>query len=1188
MNIRYFRWLRLMILGFLLITFSQSGTSNSAETESFTPEDKKVDKREAKKENIKNNDAKLDKGISQSESNDLSKKDSKNNSKNKLKILLLSDENRNDLHLDPFYYKAIYLEGLWVLASKKVSDEGLIEAAYLINKMLEKRTDILRSMGKQKVHFVVMAPTEMTTDVPEQRQMKPKDYWDKRARGLGGIVTSCGEENLLNLRGDRYYNENILIHEFGHAIHMLGIGKIDKSFDDKLQSIYKQAKERGLWKNTYALTNHFEYWAEGVQSYFDCNAPPGAVHNDIDTREKLKKYDVKLFELIDNTFKQNPYRYVRHDVRQKKVNPENNSTKGVTSKSSVSLNQPLPKFTWTKEGLQKVLEKNKAKKNKGNLDSNQIYMMKIEPHWYHHNQRFWYHRTAPDNNHGFLMVDALTAERRPLFDHNQLAEKLTKLTGTTVISRHLPFTDLTLEETDQESAIRFQIKDKSYRYDLISNECRVMDPKQKSEKNSSAKTDKQSGDRPKEQEKNIKKQKPQINPESAIWDFLEDYSFHDAPAPEDSSNLNDWLKNSAGSDMEGGDMEESETVGNDSNEPSPYPMQKKDNNSKSKEKKDRKSRRNRGFSPDKKWSIASRDYNLFLKDETTGKETQLTKNGEESHDYRLVFQGWSPDSTHVVAARFRPGSNLEVYRIESSPKGTGTAKGGGTGRAILRSDVYPLPGDRLDEFELHLFETKTGKEIPLHLDVIDWGYPQLHWDKMGKHFYYRKVDRGHQRFRVMAVTVADGKSRTIVDEKSNTFINTNYVDDRKLQLTTWLENGKEMIYVSEKSGWKHLYLVNLEEGKITNAITQGDFVVRGIEWIDEKERKLCVIASGRETHQDPYLLHYYTVRFDGSQFTPLTPGDGNHIVQFSPDRHWLIDTYSRVDMPPVHELRNAITGDLVKALDQADISEVAHRLDLPEVFHTLGRDGKTTIWGIIQRPHHFDPGKQYPVIEYIYAGPHDSHVPKGFATFNRFSNLTDLGFIVVQIDGMGTRNRSKAFHDVCWHNLKDAGFPDRILWHKAVAQKYPQCDISRVGIYGTSAGGQNSTGALLFFGDFYKAAVSSCGCHDNRMDKAYWNEQWMGYPVGPAYAASSNIDHATNLRGHLMLIVGELDTNVPPESTFRLVDALIKARKMFDLVVIPGMGHSDGGPYGRRRLQDFFLYHLHGIQAPFWNSSTEN
>jgi dipeptidyl aminopeptidase/acylaminoacyl peptidase len=234
----------------------------------------------------------------------------------------------------------------------------------------------------------------------------------------------------------------------------------------------------------------------------------------------------------------------------------------------------------------------------------------------------------------------------------------------------------------------------------------------------------------------------------------------------------------------------------------------------------------------------------------------------------------------------------------------------------------------------------------------------------------------------------------------------------------------------------------------------------------------------------------------------------------------------------------------------------------------------------------FDPEKKYPVVEWIYAGPHGSSVPKTFSACNHTQMLAEMGFIVVLIDGMGTSNRSKAFHDVCWKNLGDAGFPDRILWHKAVAAKYPYYDISRVGIYGTSAGGQNALGGLLFYPKFYKVGVSSSGCHDNRMDKMWWNEQWMGWPLGPEYAASSNVDNAYRLLGKLLLMVGEMDTNVDPASTMQVVNALIKADKTFDLLVIPGGGHGIGvgGAYGTRKLYDFFVHHLLGIAPPHWNA----
>jgi dipeptidyl aminopeptidase/acylaminoacyl peptidase len=289
-------------------------------------------------------------------------------------------------------------------------------------------------------------------------------------------------------------------------------------------------------------------------------------------------------------------------------------------------------------------------------------------------------------------------------------------------------------------------------------------------------------------------------------------------------------------------------------------------------------------------------------------------------------------------------------------------------------------------------------------------------------------------------------------------------------------------------------------------------------------------------------------------------------------------------MPPVHELRRASDGKLICKLEDADASKLLETgWKTPEPFVAKARDGKTDIWGVIFRPGNFDANKKYPVIEKIYAGPHGSFVPKSWKSYHSALAIAETGFIVVQIDGMGTNNRGKAFHDVCWKNVGDAGFADRILWIKEAAKKYPFMDITRVGIYGTSAGGQSSTAALLFHPEFYKVAVSSCGCHDNRMDKASWNEQWMGYPVGPHYAEQSNITNAGKLQGRLLLIVGELDRNVPPESTYRLVDALIKANKDFDLLVLPGKGHTDGGKYGLRKRRDFFVRHLLNQPSPDWN-----
>jgi dipeptidyl aminopeptidase/acylaminoacyl peptidase len=383
-----------------------------------------------------------------------------------------------------------------------------------------------------------------------------------------------------------------------------------------------------------------------------------------------------------------------------------------------------------------------------------------------------------------------------------------------------------------------------------------------------------------------------------------------------------------------------------------------------------------------------------------------------------------------------------------------------------------------------------------------------------------------------------------------------------------------------------LYLVDAKEGRIKNQITKGEWVVRGIDMIDEEARQIWFRASGKNAGQDPYFMHCYRVNFDGTGLVALTEGNGQHDIKFSPNRKYYIASWSRVDQPPVNELRRSSDGKLVCKLEEADISELkASGWEAPEVFVAKGRDGKTDIGGIICRPRSLDPKRKYPVVEQIYAGPQDSFVPKSFSAAPRFKFLTDAGFIVAQVDGMGTANRSKAFHDVCWKNLKDAGFPDRILWHKAIAAKYPYYDISRVGIYGTSAGGQSAAGAVLFHPEFYRAAAANSGCHDNRMDKASWNEQWMGYPVGPQYAECSNIENAAKLQGSLFLAVGEMDDNVPPESTMRFVDALIRAKKDFELLVVPNGRHGAGGEYYQRRMKDFFTRHLQETEPPNHNTA---
>jgi dipeptidyl aminopeptidase/acylaminoacyl peptidase len=582
---------------------------------------------------------------------------------------------------------------------------------------------------------------------------------------------------------------------------------------------------------------------------------------------------------------------------------------------------------------------------------------------------------------------------------------------------------------------------------------------------------------------------------------------------------------------------------------------------------------NRVSSPDERWEAFVRNYNVFLVPKGKGEAFELSFDGSEDNYYAIASFSWSPDSKRLAAYRIRPGYHRKIQHLESSPADQLQPK--------YVTLEYAKPGDVVDLQQPVLFHVDARKAVPIDNRLFPNPYQLSRpvWWKDSRAFTFEYNQRGHQVYRVVEVDAATGAARALINEESPTFF---CYSDKKFRQD--LADGREIIWMSERDGWNHLYLYDGVTGKVKNQITKENWVVRGVEKVEEDKRQIWFRASGMYPGKDPYFVHSYRINFDGSGLTAYTEGDGNHTVVFSPDMKYYVDTWSRVDLPPVAELRRTEDRKTLAELERGDIQELLKTgWRAPEAFKALGRDGKTDIWGVIIRPGSFDPSKKYPVIELVYAGPQDSFVPKSFRAYHEMQSLSELGFIVVQIDGMGTSNRSKAFHDVCWKNLADAGFPDRILWHKAVAAKYPYYDISRVGVYGHSAGGQSALGALLFHPEFYKAAVASCGCHDNRMDKIWWNEQWMGWPLGPEYIACSNVENASKLEGKLLLSVAEMDTNVDPASTMQVVNALIKAGKVFDLLVLPGQGHTPGGAYGERKRFDFFVRHLLGVEPPDWN-----
>ena len=579
-------------------------------------------------------------------------------------------------------------------------------------------------------------------------------------------------------------------------------------------------------------------------------------------------------------------------------------------------------------------------------------------------------------------------------------------------------------------------------------------------------------------------------------------------------------------------------------------------------------------SPDGKMEAYIEGYNVVLHE--VGKpyteKRILTQDGTIGKYYSNRIQ-WSPDGSRIFVCKRIPVEKRYVYYVESSPADQL--------QPILHKQEYAKPGDALPQHFPVIIDVKTGAKVEAdpHLIENQYDLEWMQWTPNGKEVTMEYNQRGHHLYQVLAMDAQTGKLRTIVEERSQKFVN------YARMWRQFIHEGKQLLWASERDNWNHLYLYDVEKGKVIRQITKGAWCLREVQRVDEEKGVIYFSASGVNPQEDPYLIHYYKIGLDGKNMVALTPEEGNHSATYSYDYRYLVDTYSKVDQAPITVLRDATTGKLIQTLEQADITKLKqHGWVAPEVFVAKGRDGKTDMWGIIQRPTNFDPAKKYPVIEYIYAGPGDAYTPKSFIPYNwNMTSLADLGFIVVQLDAMGTAWRGKQFEEVCYKNLKDAGFPDRELWIKAAAKKYPYMDAERVGIFGASAGGQESTTAVLLHGDFYKAAYSSCGCQDNRMDKIWWNELWMSYPIDSSYVECSNVENAYKLERPLMLVVGEMDDNVDPSSTYQVANALIKAGKDFELVVLPGVHHTMGEYFGEHKRYDFFVKNLLGVTPPKWS-----
>ncbi|MGB0598940.1 MAG: prolyl oligopeptidase family serine peptidase [Rubripirellula sp.] len=799
--------------------------------------------------------------------------------------------------------------------------------------------------------------------------------------------------------------------------------------------------------------------------------------------------------------------------------------------------------------------------NYGKRHTGLLIRNRITPNWFGINgDRFWYQVSTGDNSHEFILVDASSGTRQLAFDHEVVAKQLTELTGVPVRGDALKLNALRF--SDDASTCQFQFNRKAYQLELSSGHVKTgisqtanvetegLTPQMRVVRS------RQNG--PPTQIKFTNR----LDESLAIFWVKSDGELqpYGKVARGSEKRLSTyaghaWLLKNKGGDLVAAFVASPNRNNAIIDEDTPPPKQTQV----------RERPTNDRQSPDGRWQVALDEHNVTLIDRESKQTKKLTEDGSDDSSFGGRVW-WAADSSAFVVMRTQRATTRQISIVKSSP--------GDSVHPQVLTLSYAKPGDELNQSRPVLFSAQQDWQ-PRMIDNALFPNPfalnNLKWHENSRSFSFLYNQRGHEVLRLIQVDATSATARIAIDEPSDTFI----CYSQKSYLRR-IDQRDEAVWMSERSGWNHLYLIDTNTGEVKNAITSGNWVVRGVERIDLEKRQIWLSVSGIDDGQDPYYLHLIRVNLDGTDLVRLTAGDGTHRWEDSPNGDYLIDTFSRVDLPPICVLRSARTGELICELERADMKELLESgWQPPERFVAKGRDGVTDIYGIIVRPTNFDPDREYPVLEAIYAGPHSAFVPKDFGLHPRLYEMAELGFIIVKMDGMGTSHRSKSFHDVCWKNLGDSGFPDRIAWIKAAAKTRPEMDLDRVGIWGGSAGGQNAMRALIAHGDFYHAAVADCGCHDNRVDKIWWNEQWMGWPVGPHYGEQSNVTQAHRLRGDLMLIWGELDRNVDPASTMQVIDALVKANKDFEQLIVPGHGHGAAGhPYAKRRQADFFVRKL--------------
>ena len=610
--------------------------------------------------------------------------------------------------------------------------------------------------------------------------------------------------------------------------------------------------------------------------------------------------------------------------------------------------------------------------------------------------------------------------------------------------------------------------------------------------------------------------------------------------------------------------------------------------------------RNEVLSPDGKRAVFIRDWNLWLRDVATGAETQLTTDGTTDFGYATDNAGWSTSDRAIVS--WSPDSRrIATYQQDQRHVGEMYLVDTRVGHPVLRAWKYPLPGDSIVTMIQRVIidvDAPAGQRVVrLQMppdqhrsttcdDVACRGtWDDVQWSDDGSQLAFISTSRDHKHEWLRVADAATGRVREVLQEEVPTFY------ESGITRASWrfLPATNEVIWYSERDDWGQLYLYDLATGKVKNQITRGEGDVAQISRIDPRSRTIWFVAVGKEPGRDPYFRHLYRIGFDGKGQQLLTPENADHDVTLSPSGAYFVDSYSRPDVAPVAVVRDA-RGKLVATLERADVSRlVAAGWKPPQPITVKARDGKTDLYGLLYTPTGFDSTKKYPIVNHIYPGPQTGSVgTRSFvASRGDAQALAELGFVVLELDGMGTPWRSKSFHAAYYGDMGDNTLPDQVAAMKELAARYRWIDLDRAGIYGHSGGGFATADAMFRYPDFFKVGISESGNHDNRVYEDDWGEKWQGLLARNAngtdnYDGQANQNIAKNLKGKLLLAHGTLDNNVPPNNTLLVVDALIKANKDFDLIMLPNQAHGYGSEsaYMMRRRWDYFVKNLLGAEPP--------